>query len=469
MKDGSIVFLVDSEPPGSPGYSPPGDMYLEAADVYYEPFTLGKTVITHPVTDRWGTWVSVLVPVVDPVTEKIIAVFGIDFPADKWYADIYNEMIPDTLIVISVFLLLLALFHTLAQHAALKKLSKRLAFDEALFRNAFDKAPIGFAIVNDKHFMFQTEFGRLGVNPKFEQILGRNSRELEGLTWTDITHPEDLQEDLAQFARFQAGEIDGYTMEKRFIKPDGSFVWTRMTVSPFPGEYGETTLHLCLLEDISVRKEAEDSLRESERSKSVLLSHLPGMAYRCDYDRDWTMRFVSEGCYELTGYRPESLIGNRVLSYNEVIAPEYREALWRAWEQILWERTHLNYEYQIITADGSRKWVLEKARGIYAEQGEVVALEGIILDISSQKAFEEKLKYDGDHDRWTGLYNRSELESLLMSDAQAKSNEKRALVSINLTDIQSLASTYGFHYIRDLIKKNSQHAGKPLQRRVLFI
>ena len=52
-------------------------------------------------------------------------------------------------------------------------------------------------------------------------------------------------------------------------------------------------------------------IAESERSKSVLISNLPGMAYRCNYDKDWTMKFVSDGCIMLTGYTPESRIWMR--------------------------------------------------------------------------------------------------------------------------------------------------------------
>ena len=48
----------------------------------------------------------------------------------------------------------------------------------------------------------------------------------------------------------------------------------------------------------------EEALQASERSKSVFLHHLPGLAYRCDFDREWTMRYVSEGCYT-TGYHPK--------------------------------------------------------------------------------------------------------------------------------------------------------------------
>ena len=123
-------------------------------------------------------------------------------------------------------------------------------------------------------------------------------------------------------------------MDKRYIKPDGSIVWVHMIVASLNLSNDRQCDHICLVQDITERKAIEKALEESERSKSVLLSHLPGLAYRCNYDRDWTMQYVSKGCFNLTGYPPESLLYNRDLSYNEVISPEYRVALWNEWERV---------------------------------------------------------------------------------------------------------------------------------------
>ena len=97
------------------------------------------------------------------------------------------------------------------------------------------------------------------------------------------------------------------------------------------------------------------------------------------------MQFVSAGCFELTGYPSESLLHNRDISYNGIIAYEYRDHLWKEWERVLADRSLFKYEYEIITAGGERKWVLERGQGVYNQQGEVEALEGIILDISDRK------------------------------------------------------------------------------------
>lgn len=69
------------------------------------------------------------------------------------------------------------------------------------------------------------------------------------------------------------------------------------------------------------------------------------MAYRCHYDRSWTMEFVSDGCYEITGYKPESLLYNRDISYNDLICPEYQECLWNKWGEILAIKEYFKDEY----------------------------------------------------------------------------------------------------------------------------
>ncbi len=198
--------------------------------------------------------------------------------------------------------------------------------------------------------------------------------------------------------------------------------------------------------------QSEHALRESERSKSVLLSNLPGMAYRCNYDRQWTMQFVSAGCLNLTGYSPESLLFNKDLSFDDLISPEYREPLWEEWGKVLAKKQSFSYEYEIVSANGERKWVLELGEGIFNSNDEVEALEGIILDITDRKKSEDNLLYLFEHDEWTGLFNRESLERLLEKDIKEQTIIKRALISINLNAVQLLAVDYGFQYTQNLIK-----------------
>lgn len=445
-----IIFLADSVPADSPDYSPPGQVYEEADDWTRMPFITGQTVATPPTTDRWGTWISMITPIRDPQSGRVIAAFGIDYDAADWYRALWAQMIPDLMVVSVFWLLCAALFQIWSHRARLARLNKRLALDEALYRSAFEQAPIGVAIVEDKRFISQADFSRFTINPMFQCILGRSTEELVKVSWTEITHPDDLQEDLRQFERFRSGEIKGYTMEKRFVKPDGTAVWVSMSISPLIGIRNDNSLHLCLIEDITRRREAALALKENERREAVLLSHLPGMAYRCRYDRDGTMLIVSEGCFPLTGYPPEAFIHSRDLPFNDIISLEGRQLLLSEWERSVPVGLPYRCEYEITAASGERKWVLEMGQGIYDERGAVQFLEGIILDITDRKRMENELRYTAEHNGLTGLYNRDFLELTLGRDLRRGGEEKRALISINLSTIQRLTVIYGFRqYLRD--------------------
>lgn len=154
-------------------------------------------------------------------------------------------------------------------------------------------------------------------------------------------------------------------------------------------------------------KKTNAALQESERSKSVLLANLPGMAYRCRYDRDWTMEFLSEGCLGLTGYRSDDLVMNKQLAFNDLIVPQYREQLWEAWQKAVQDRQPVRLEYRILTADNSERWVLEQGVPIFDQEGRIQALEGIIVDISEMKQIEEQIQHLASYDNLTDLPNRA--------------------------------------------------------------
>ena len=383
-KEDKIVFLLDSEPADSSDYSPPGQVYEEADGYTLSAFTNDEPVLTDMTKDRWGTWISALVPVKDPANQQTIAVFGLDFSAKQWHHGLWKQMIPDFIIVAFFLMFVIALLRAENNFSKLKMLSKKLTFDEALYHNIYDKAPIGIAILDDKKFAFQSDYGDINMNQMFEKILGRTKQEISNIEWSDITHPDDLSAELENFNNIKNGEINGYAMQKRFRKSDGSYVWTYIRISRLLDGIKDNKMFLCLLEDISTVREYAESLKESERSKSVLISNLPGMAYRCRNDRDWTMYFISEGCYKLTGYLPESFINNKELKFNDIISPEYRDIVWTEWEVAIEKKQQFKFEYEITAANGERKWVLEMGQAIYNENGDIEAIEGLIIDISDR-------------------------------------------------------------------------------------
>lgn len=140
------------------------------------------------------------------------------------------------------------------------------------------------------------------------------------------------------------------------------------------------------------REKFMKALQESERRLSTLMGNLPGMAYRCLNDENWTMEFCSQGCFELTGYEPLDLIGNRKLPYNELIYPDDQPLVRDQIQEALAKREPFKLVYRIRTAAGKEKWVWEQGVGVFSAKGDLLALEGFIADITKRKLAEEGLK-----------------------------------------------------------------------------
>ncbi len=102
---GGIFFYVDSEDPLSADYSPPGQTYEEADQSFVDAFATGKPNITGPTSDRWGTWITALAPIVDPETNKVVSTVGVDIDASGHQ----RYVLTNTMIPALITLLLLAL------------------------------------------------------------------------------------------------------------------------------------------------------------------------------------------------------------------------------------------------------------------------------------------------------------------------------------------------------------------------
>jgi PAS domain S-box-containing protein len=145
-----------------------------------------------------------------------------------------------------------------------------------------------------------------------------------------------------------------------------------------------------ILKAVNARRSGEE-LKETHRRFSTLIQNVPGMVYRCKNDPDWTMEFLNENTYELTGYTPDEIIGNSEISYSQIIHPEDREDVWKGVQKAIENQRPFDLEYRIITRTGVIKNVLEKGLGVFDSQGSLLALEGVIIDDTKRKIAEQSM------------------------------------------------------------------------------
>jgi len=131
-------------------------------------------------------------------------------------------------------------------------------------------------------------------------------------------------------------------------------------------------------------------LLSPESSFHRLVNNLPGLVYRCRNDKVWTMEFVSDGSVDLLGYEPSDLVQNNKISYAELIDPSDRDHVLKEVLTAIRDQRTFRIEYRITTASGEEKWVWEQGEGVFSQDGNLIAIEGFVTDISDYKASQNK-------------------------------------------------------------------------------
>jgi len=324
----------------------------------------------------------------------------------------------------------IGLFGIARDITASKLLERALEQSEKRYRTIFNDAPLGLAVIDSLT-------GNIyDVNPSYEKTVGRSKEELKTINWMKITHPDDQQEDSDKMSLMNSGKSNGFSMNKRYLQPDGTIVWINMTVAPLGVKDESTPHHLCMIEDITERKQTEAKL---ELAETVFQNTTQAITVT---NADNVIVAVNPAFTHLTGYSSEDVVGKspKILQSGRS-TPSFYEYMWENintnghWQGEIWNKKKDGTEYaEWLTIDS-----------IYDKNGNVSQRVALFSDITEKKLADEKTWNQANFDTLTKLPNRNLFGDRLAHEiiVSQRSKKSLALLFMDLDHFKEVNDTLG--------------------------
>jgi diguanylate cyclase (GGDEF)-like protein/PAS domain S-box-containing protein len=261
---------------------------------------------------------------------------------------------------------------------------RRIAESEQHFRRAMEDAAIGFAVV--------ALDGRIvKANRAFAEMLGYSREELEGMTFFQITHPEDISIGTETLRRAQTGEASSYHFEKRYLRKDGTPVWARLSGSVIRDAETGAPLHLVSqIEDIDARKHSQEAIAEAETRWNFALARAGQGMWDVDMKKGRTT--YSSTWKQMLGYEPNELDGDPY-HWLTLVHPDDRKRVAAADRaHIAGETALFEEEFRMRHKKGHWIWILDRGQIVERdEDGTPLRAIGTLTDITMRREAEDRL------------------------------------------------------------------------------
>ncbi|MWV10712.1 EAL domain-containing protein [Pseudomonas sp. R-28-1W-6] len=320
------------------------------------------------------------------------------------------------------------LYGAIQDISARKRAEQQLRERDEWLRLFFEAPLIGMAMINPQGQWLE-------VNYKLCQILGRSREELRNSSWRRITHAEDVPPEAALFDAINRGERDDYELEKRFLRRDGSVLYSRLSLRAVRGPGGKLEACLALIEDITERHEAQARYRtlvEHAPEAIVLFSPRGGIIEA----NENALRLFKLGHAELLGKSPSELSPPRQANGEESapLAREYLDAAINGGTPVF-EWLHRDSVGHLLPCEVR----------LVRMPGQPLLIRGSITDISERQRYQREIERLAYSDELTGLPNRRLLQDRLQQAMAREQREERfgALLFIDLDHFKTVNDSLG--------------------------
>ncbi len=367
--DGKIFFYVDSEPAASKDCSPAGQLYDEAPETFKQVFDTGNASVYGPYSDRWGRWITAVVPVNDPSTDRPIAVLGMDIDARTWTRDLaLHAILPVGLTIALMILLALWLIATRSQ--------AELRESEEKFQVLADSTPTAVLLYQDDRFIY--------TNKAAETISGYSARELSDIHVWDLVHPDYRSLIQERSRRRQQGEEATNRYELKILTKDGQEKW--IDLAGTSTIVGNRPAGIISLIDITERKQAEMELLREKLFTEKLLESLPGIFFL--YDSTCHLKRWNKAHETATGFSADELRDWYIPDWHET--PEDAAMGMALVKSVLETGVGGAFETTLINKEGRFIPYLISITRLLTPDGP--AMMGVGIDITERKRVEEELR-----------------------------------------------------------------------------
>jgi PAS domain S-box-containing protein len=201
----------------------------------------------------------------------------------------------------------------------------------------------------------------------------------------DLVHPAERQRVVDQLRQLVI-DAPPTVLEFRRQRRDGAVLWTSVHCALRQDSAGHVWL-VGALHDIDAAKTLEQQLQQSQALYQALATRIPGAAYRCAANADWTCEFISQGVEQLTGWSQADYLASAAL-LREIVHVDDIERVQREMQQAFDADRSYTLEYRAVRRDGSLFWAWEQGRAERDAEGRILWLDGVVLDISRRKELE---------------------------------------------------------------------------------
>lgn len=293
----------------------------------------------------------------------------------------------------------------------------------------------------------------LRCDARFAEVVGCSQDEVPGLTFKEITAPEDAAAFMEALRRLWTGAIDAISLETRFIRKDGSLTWVKLTASVQSDLEGHPLYLLTLVEDINVRKAAEENLVATAEALQAREERYLNAFQTCPDAvliiqlSNGTIIDANRAFLDVMGFESQEVIDRTSMELGMWADATDRQKLAVALHQNSGCR---DLEVRLRRKNGEVFWGQLSAS--FAEIEGVPCILAFIRDVSAAKVAEEEIKNLAFYDPLTGLPNRRLLwerlrQALIVS---TRTRCKHALLFVDLDDFKALNDTFG-HHVGDLM------------------